>query len=276
MRYGVWRRRPAIRLFLFLAVPLIVTGCGSGARPILAGLPAEEVIDLTHGFGKETLYWPTEEGFVLEKGPAGRTPKGYYYSANRMRLAEHGGTHIDAPIHFFADRNTVDRIPVQQLIGEGIVVSVIWKCRSDRDYQVRVEDFLEWEAENGPIPRDAIVLLRTGYGKEWPNRLRYLGTEKRGAEGVAELRFPGLDPDAASWLLERRKIKAIGIDTPSIDYGRSTHFQSHVRLFEKNVPALENVANLHLLPPNGFSIMALPMKIVGGSGGPTRVVAILR
>ncbi|MCM3900094.1 MAG: cyclase family protein, partial [Pyrinomonadaceae bacterium] len=103
----------------------------------------------------------------------------------------------------------------------------------------------------------------------------YLGTEERGAEAVAKLHFPGLHPDAARWLAANRSIKAIGLDTASIDFGQSTLFESHRILFDKNIPAFENVANLDRLPPKGFSVIALPMKIKGGSGGPLRIVAIL-
>ena len=120
---------------------------------------------------------------------------------------------------------------------------------------------------------ERIVLLRTGYAARWPDRLRYLGTEERGEAAVAKLHFPGLDPTAAQWLVQHRSIKAVGIDTPSIDYGQSTHFESHVMLFQHNVPALENVANLDRLPQVGFTVIALPMKIGGGSGGPVRIVA---
>jgi kynurenine formamidase len=84
-----------------------------------------------------------------------------------------------------------------------------------------------------------------------------------------------LHPDAAAWLADERAIGAVGIDTPSIDHGPSTGFESHVRLFERNIPALENVANLDRLPARGFTIVALPIKIRGGSGGPVRIVAFL-
>jgi kynurenine formamidase len=92
---------------------------------------------------------------------------------------------------------------------------------------------------------------------------------------VAKLHFPGLHPEAAKWLAQNRSVRAVGIDTASIDFGQSTHFQSHVSLFEKNIPALENVANLGELPEKGFVVLALPMKIRGGSGGPVRIVAML-
>ena len=119
------------------------------------------------------------------------------------------------------------------------------------------------------------MLLRTGFGKHWPNRLKYLGTDEKGPEAVPKLHFPGLHPDAAKWLVENRSIKAIGLDTPSIDFGQSSDFMSHVILYEKNIPAFENVANLDQLPEKDFTIIALPMKIEGGSGGPLRIIAIV-
>src|SRR4029453_10409340 len=121
----------------------------------------------------------------------------------------------------------------------------------------------------------SIILLKTGYGKLYPDRKKYLGTDERGAEAVAKLHFPGLDPAAAKWLAQNRSIKAIGLDTASIDRGQSTLFESHRTLFENNIPAFENVANLEQLPVKGFSVIALPMKIKGGSGGPLRIVAML-
>jgi len=127
----------------------------------------------------------------------------------------------------------------------------------------------------GRIPAGAIVLLRTGFGKFYPDRKKYLGTDERGAAAVAKLHFPGLDPQAARWLGQSRSIKAIGLDTASIDRGQSTLFESHRNLFERNIPAFENVANLDQLPVKGFTVVALPMKIKGGSGGPLRIIAML-
>ncbi len=102
-----------------------------------------------------------------------------------------------------------------------------------------------------------------------------MGTDERGPEAVAKLHFPGLDPEAAGWLVASRTIKSIGLDTPSIDFGQSTHFESHQALFAAEIPAFENLANLERLPESGFGIIALPMKIAGGSGGPLRIVAIV-
>ena len=239
------------------------------------GITVGTIIDLSYAYDSTTIYWPTEKGFVFEKGFEGITPGGFFYTANRFWTPEHGGTHIDAPVHFSKDGNTVDMIPVDQLIGPGIVIDVSEKCAVERDYQVSVEDFHAWEMSHGTIPEGTIVLLRTGFGKFWPDRKQYMGTEERGQAAVPKLHFPGLHPDAAKWISQNRKIKAIGLDTPSIDYGQSSRFESHVALFEKNIPAFENVANLDQLPDKGFTVIALPIKIKGGSGGPVRIAAIL-
>lgn len=230
-------------------------------------------IDLTYSFDETTVYWPTAETFRLDTVFEGMTDSGFYYSAYQYCAAEHGGTHLDAPVHFAEGKLPMDQIPLEQLIGEAVVVDVSAQAAANADYLVTAEDFLAWERTNGPLPKDAIVLLRTGFGKFWPDRARYMGTAERGAAAVAKLHFPGLHPKAARWLLANRSIKAIGLDTPSIDYGQSTLFESHRILFEKDIPAFENLANLDRLPLKGIWVIALPMKIKGGSGGPLRVVA---
>jgi kynurenine formamidase len=242
---------------------------------LASGELAGRIVDLTHAFDSDTIYWPTEEGFVLEKGPEGVVEDGYYYAAHRFRAAEHGGTHIDAPIHFHADRWTVDEIPLDRLVGPAILVDVSDRCEKDPDHRVLVSDFEAWEKQHGRIPTASIVLIRTGFGRFWPDRKAYLGTDERGAQAVAKLHFPGLHPDAARWLIAERKIRAVGLDTASIDHGPSKQFETHRALSEANVPAFENLAGLDELPASGFSVVALPIKIRGGSGGPLRAIAIL-
>lgn len=233
------------------------------------------MIDLTHPFDAQTIYWPTEDGFKLISEAAGKTDQGYYYTANRFMCAEHGGTHIDAPIHFFEKGQTVDEVPLTRLIGPAACVDISTKCAANADYQVSVEDLQAWEAETKSSLEDRIVLLRTGYSSRWPDREKYLGTAEQGKAAIAKLHFPGLDPSAADWLVAKRRIRMVGIDTASIDHGQTQNYPTHQRLFRDNIPALENVANLDDLPPEGFTLIALPMKIAGGSGGPCRIVAIL-
>ena len=130
------------------------------------------VIDLTHGFDETTVYWPTADGFELREGFAGMTERGYYYAANSFCTAEHGGTHIDAPVHFYEGRLTVDQIPANRLMGAGVTIDVSDACAKDRDYLVGIEDLKRWERSHGRIPDGAIVLLRTGFGEFWPDRSR--------------------------------------------------------------------------------------------------------
>jgi len=258
-------RHLSLLLFFIFAVPVMAQRAPS--------LPSGRVVDLSHPFDANTVYWPTAEPFKLETDFEGVTDKGYFYSAYRYSAAEHGGTHIDAPVHFAKGHYTVDAIPLEQLMGNGIVIDVTTQCAANRDYLVSVADFENWERRNGRIAPGTIVFLRTGFAKYYPDRKMYLGTNERGADAVPKLHFPGLDPAAARWLTQNRSIKAIGLDTASIDRGQSTLFESHRALFEANIPALENVANLDQLPVKGFSVIALPMKIKGGSGGPVRIVA---
>ncbi|MDA1074306.1 MAG: cyclase family protein [Proteobacteria bacterium] len=234
---------------------------------------AETWIDLTHTLGSDSVFWPTAAPFELITESQGMTEAGYYYSAYSFRSAEHGGTHIDAPVHFAQGRMSVDQIPLERLIGNACVIDVTPLAEADPDYQIDITAILAWESANGRIPDDSILLFRTGYGHFWPDAKRYLGTDQRGQIGVDQLHFPGLHPLTATWLVNERQIKSVGIDTASIDYGQSKTFGSHVILMAQDIPAFENLANLEQLPDQGAFIVALPVKIRGGSGGPLRIVA---
>lgn len=252
---------------------LICAGCAAGTRA--DRWDQARLIDLTHPFEANTIVWPTEHDFQLVVQQAGETPGGYYYASNRLEMAEHGGTHIDAPIHFARSGQTLDQVPLDRLVGAGVRIDVSAQCVRDRDYRITIQDFRQWEARHGRIPDGMIVLLDTGFARFWPSRKDYLGTDLRGPDGVRALHFPGLHPDAAVWLVEERRIKAVGIDTASIDYGQSTGFETHVALLSHNVPVFENLAGLRALPDRAFEVIALPMKIAGGTGGPLRVIAVL-
>jgi kynurenine formamidase len=230
-------------------------------------------VDLTHSFSPSAVYWPTAEGFSLDTVSYGQTEGGWFYSAFNFSAAEHGGTHLDAPVHFAEGRQSTDRVPLERLIGAAAVIDV--SDRANADYLVSVADLEAWEAEHGRIPDAAILLLHTGWGDRYGDRAAYLGTDQTGPDAVPLLHVPGLDPAAAQWLVDNRAISAIGIDTPSIDYGQSSTFGSHVTLYSQNIPGFENVANLDELPPLGSVVFALPMKIEGGSGGPLRIVAFV-
>jgi len=255
-----------------LSLASACAGSGPGGDPFGDAV----IVDLSHAFDADTIFWPTEqEGFVLEEVFHGRAEGGYWYEANRFRTAEHGGTHLDAPVHFGEGRRAVDAIPVERLAGPGVRVDVSAACASDPDHAVTLAELLAFEAEHGRIPDGALVLLYTGWSRFWPDRARYLGTERRGPEAVAALRFPGLSAEAARWLAAERRVRAVGIDTASLDPGVSTDFAAHQALAAGEVPGLENLTGLERLPARGFSVVALPMKIRGGSGAPLRAIAIV-
>ena len=263
-------------LFAMLGTAL-AAGCAREApAPAAAAplFPAGELVDLSHAYDQQTIFWPTSERFRLQKDADGITPAGFYYASNSFFTAEHGGTHLDAPVHFAQGKQSVDQIPLERFFGPALVVDVTEASEKNADYQVTVEDLTRAEADGGAIPTDAIILLRTGFSRRWPDAARYLGTAERGAEAVAKLHFPGLHPDAAKWLVAKG-VRAVGIDTASIDYGQSTLFESHRILYAANLPAFENLAALDRLPARGAFIVALPMKIAGGSGAPLRAVGIL-
>nr|VFK66315.1 MAG: Kynurenine formamidase [Candidatus Kentron sp. UNK]VFK71949.1 MAG: Kynurenine formamidase [Candidatus Kentron sp. UNK] len=232
-------------------------------------------IDLTHKFSKESVYWPTSKTFKKTTVFEGDTETGHYYTAHDFEAAEHGGTHMDAPVHFYKEGNTAHEVPIEQLIGKAAVIDISAKVEKDRDYRFATQDILDWEKTHGKLPDGVILLIHTGLGKFYTDREKYMGTDKRGQEGVDALSFPGIHPDAAKFLTTQRKIKAVGLDTPSTDYGKSRKFPTHVILCEKNIPGFENVANLDKLPPTGATVFALPMKIKGGSGAPLRIVAFV-
>lgn len=259
---------------LFLMIATVVFGCRQVEDP-LAVLRGGQWIDLSWAFDEESIYWPTNIPFTHDTVFAGMTEGGYFYSSFHFAAEEHGGTHFDAPIHFSKDGKTVDQISIEQLTGPGILVDVRSQAAEDRDYQITAEDLKAWEVQHGRIPDGAIVLFNTGFWKYYPDKLTYTGTELTGQEGVDNLSFPGIHPDAATWLVENRNIKAVGLDTPSIDYGKSKDFKTHRILFARGLTAYENLAKLDELPADGFWIMAFPMKIRGGSGAPLRIVAFL-
>jgi kynurenine formamidase len=232
-------------------------------------------IDLSYAFDENTVYWPTNVHFTHDTVFCGFTDKGYFYSSFKYAAEEHGGTHFDAPIHFSANKNTIEKVPLSQLKGIGVVVNVSEKALKNHDYLISVEDFKEWENRNGKIPDGAIVLVYTGYGQYYHNREKYLGTILTGPEAISELHFPGLSAEAAKWLTDKRNINAIGLDTPSIDYGQSKDFLAHRILCDNDLTIYENIANLEKLPETGSYIIALPMKIKGGSGAPLRIIAIV-
>jgi kynurenine formamidase len=256
-------------------VSICIIGFACSRPDLVKELQNARWIDLTHDFDSTTVYWPTDVNFRHDTVFYGMTDKGYFYSSFKYAAEEHGGTHFDAPVHFHKGGNSVDNVPVSQLHGPAVLIDVSEQCSKNRDYLILTDDINNWEHQHGKIPDGAVILLYTGYEKFWNDHLRYTGTLKKGPEGVAELHFPGLSPEASKWITDYRKVNAIGLDTPSIDFGQSKDFKTHRLLTEAGLTIYENLCNLSELPPEGAYIVALPMKIKGGSGAPLRIVAIL-
>lgn len=255
-----------------LASASILVSCNSKTPDITEQLARGQWIDLSYSFSEETLYWPNNPtGFKLDTLSEGTTPAGFYYSSFSFNAPEHGGTHLDAPLHFAANRLSADQLRLDQLTGGAIVIDVSEKALKDRDYLISIDDVLAWEKKHDTISSNNMVLFRTGYGQFYPDAEKYFGTSQKGAEAIALLHFPGIAPELAEWLV-KRKVKAVGIDTPSIDYGQSKDFKTHQILMGADIPAFENMANLDQLPETGTYIVALPMKIKNGSGAPLRVI----
>jgi kynurenine formamidase len=273
---------PAIPVLLaFAALPGMLSGCRAREEALPEGdrvsggmvLDESHLLDLTYAFDSTAVYWPTEKSFRLERTAYGSTPNGTFYAANRFRAAEHGGTHLDAPIHFAEGGWTVGEIPLQQLVGPAAVIDVSDSVEWNPDYRLTEKDLLEWEKRNGPVPGGAIVLLRTGWSKNWPDPKKYFGSET--PEDTETLHFPGFSEEAARFLIQERFVDAVGLDTPSLDAGQAVDFPAHRAFAASNVPGFENVANLRHLPETGAWVMALPMKIADGTGAPLRIVALL-
>lgn len=246
-------------------------------RDGLPGLLASgQWVDLSYDFSDRTIYWPNNPaGFRLDTQFKGRTGAGFYYESYAFYAPEHGGTHLDAPIHFAEGKWAVDEIPLERLTGSAVVIDVSAKCAANPDYQVSTQDVLDWEKLEGEVPQDVMLFFRTGWGTYYPDAAKYLGTSLKGDSGIANLHFPSVGPGLAEWLVKYRKIKALGVDVASVDYGQSKDFKTHQILYRENILGFENLANLDKLPAKGAYIVALPMKIKKGSGGPLRVIAWL-
>jgi len=270
-------RRELFRSASLAVLAVVSTPGARGAAPAVPPAPdlrTARVVDLTHPFDERTPYWPTAtRGFELARVHYGRTEAGYFYSAYSFCAPEHGGTHLDAPIHFGEGRWTADQIPVERLVRPAVVIDVAAASASDADHRLTADELQTWEARHGRIAEGTIVLLRTGWSARWPDKKRYLGDDTPG--DASRLHFPSYGAEAARILVADRKVAALGVDTASIDPGSAKDFPVHQIVAAANVPGFENLAGLDALPPTGAWVIALPMKIAGGSGGPLRAIALV-
>ncbi len=227
------------------------------------------VIDLTYPLNEKNAYWPVGNYASFKYEIVAHIKKDMVFFG-RYSTPEHLGTHIDAPNHFELNQPSVDQIPFEQLVGPAIVIDATDKAERNSDYALSQSDILLWEKVNGQIPDGSIVLLNTGWSKRWSNFEDY---ENKDINGW--MHFPGYSKEAINFLVGKRHIKGIGIDTLSGDCGKCSDFPAHHSINGAGKFILENIANLDKLPPKGATLIIAPIKIEGGSGGQCRIWALL-
>lgn len=225
------------------------------------------VLDLTYAINDKLVPWPGDEKWFEARINASVEKNGYF--TRSFWMLEHYGTHLDAPAHFPPGKATVDQIPAKQFFGPAVVLDVRAEGAKDADYQLPPAGVKDWEKRHGRISEAAIVLLRTGWASRWPDAQTYRNEDAQG-----RMHFPGFSVEAVKLLVER-KVSGLGCDTMSVDHGASMDFAVHRLALGAGLYHLENLADLSALPETGAFLVAAPIKLEGGSGGPVRVFALL-
>tara|TARA_R110002072_G_scaffold303121_1_gene494507 strand:- start:25233 stop:26042 length:810 start_codon:yes stop_codon:yes gene_type:complete len=227
------------------------------------------IIDLTHALNDRNAYWPGP-GYKPFRLTTIATIEKDGVLSKAFSMPEHLGTHIDAPNHFETGQPDLSMISPAQFFAPGVVIDIAARAEVDADTTLTVKDIHDWEATHGRIPEGAIVLLHTGWGRFWNNYSRY-----KNQDAMGKLHFPSYSGEAAQFLIHDRKAKGLGIDNLSIDSGISKDFAVHHIVNKAGRYGLENVAALEKLPARGFFLIVAPIRIEAGSGGPTRILAVL-
>ena len=225
------------------------------------------VVDMTYPVSEKFPAWPGDDHVFEAKANATVEKDGYF--TRSFWMLEHYGTHMDAPAHFPPGKITLDQIPEAHFFGPAVVIDVRDEVEKNVDYRLTVVRVKKWEAEHGEIPRGAIAVLRTSWGGRASNAASY-----RNMDANKVMHFPGYSVESAKLLIERGVV-GLGIDTLSIDYGMSKNYEVHHVDLAAGLYNLENLANAEYLPEAGAYIIAAPIKLEGGSGGPCRVFAVL-
>ena len=228
------------------------------------------VIDLTHSINGHVPTYELSEKSIYQVKTSATFEKDHYFARN-ISLPEHYGTHIDAPAHFARGSWTVDQIPAERLVVPLVIIDVHQPATANPDYQLSVDDIATWEQKHGQVPMGAVVMARTGWDDRWNSEKSY-----RNADAKGVMHFPGFSLDAAKFLVEGRNVAGLGIDTLSIDYGPSKDFEVHQYTLAHGLYHLENVASLAQTPESGATVVVGPAKLEGGSGGPVRILALVR
>jgi len=257
-RRGFFRGAGAAALGLSVAPALASAALAQGAT-------FSKVVDLTHPLGED---FPTYFGQKQLEIEVLNTYEKDKFNQNRWHIVEHTGTHLDAPYHFSADGPSADRIEVGNLVVPLVVIDVKEKAAQNPDYAVTPEDITAWESANGPLPENCCVAMNSGWAA-------HLMTEKfRNADAQGTMHFPGFAKAATDLLMERR-VAGIAVDTLSLDPGNSKDFAVHYAWLPAGRWGMECVANLDQVPAKGATLVVGGPKIVGATGGPTRLLALV-
>lgn len=236
--------------------------------PGIAGaIPQLKTVDLSHPISPQMPRWPGDPPTEFQPW-ADLSRHGYYL--RRFAMSEHGGTHLTAPASYYPNGQTADRYPASELVKPAAVIDARLQCQANPDYALTAADILIWEAQHGPIPPGALTLLLTGWAEHWRNPAKYLGADANGA-----LHFPGFSPQAAALLIHHRRAAGLGTDTAGAEPGADANLTvSRLTLAQPRI-VLENLTNLHLLPPTGAILIIGLLRLSGGSGAPAAVTALL-
>ena len=224
-------------------------------------------VGLSHPVSPHAPQWPGDPPVNFE--PWSEIERDGYF-LRRFSMSEHGGTHLTAPASYYPEGRTVDQYTAGELSRPAVVIDVSDRCRHDRDYALTTKALAEWEAHHGGIPADTLVLLYTGWGQHWNDPAAYLGTD---AEGT--LHFPGFSLDAATLLVNERGVAGLGTDTAGLEPGIDSSLSVSRLVLSRPRIVLENLAGLHQLPPTGAWVLIGALKLVGGSGSPAAVTALV-
>jgi kynurenine formamidase len=259
-------------LFASCQAPPAKQGGNTETTGLIEGIASgkTDIVDLGHALNSKNPYWPGP-GYEPFKFEILATIDKDHVLSGRMTLAEHTGTHLDAPNHFVAGQISVDKIPLKQLFGPAVVLDVRKQAAGNPDYQLTPADLMGYETSHGRIPDNAVVFMYAGWDERWDDYEKY-----KNADAKKLLHFPGFSPDAVKLLVDERNIAGIGIDTLSVDYGMSTDFMVHHISHGKGKYHLENVANLGSIPAAGAFVIVAPIKVENGTGGPARILALVR
>lgn len=228
-----------------------------------------EVIDLAHPYSPDFPLYPGYDP-VEVASRFSIAADGYF--AQGWSLDEHSGTHVDAPAHYDPHGATADAIPASDLVLSLVVIDVRDKVRADPEATLDADDVLAWERRHGDLPQQSIVCALTGWDSHAPDEAAYLNPD---GDGV--LRFPGFAADAAELLIERGdRVRAIGLDSPSLDHGSTQEFPVHHTWLPAGRFGIENLTRLDAVPPLGATLVVGLPGWRGGSGGPCRPLALLR